>query len=144
MANKTAFTMDTKDFDISFKKIMEKTIPGAEEEGLMNMAPFIIRDAIVEEPTVPKSKGITKGGTRSATPGHLRRSQKIEKPKRRHKEVSIEIGFNTPYAAKMHEMPANTNWSTAGSGPKFLETKLVKNKEKYLKMIAETIRKKGK
>ena len=141
MANKTAFTLDTKDFDIKFKAIAGKKIPSATERGMFQTGAIVLRDAVVETPQVPKSRGVTKGGRRGQGPGHLRRSQKVEKPKVEHGEISIVVGFDTEYAAVVHEMPATTQWSTPGTGPKYLESKLIKNKEKYMKNVADNIKK---
>lgn len=140
MPKGTGMTFDTKDFDVKFKNVTGKKIPSAAERGLFQTGALIIRDAILEEPQVPKSRGVTKGGRRGQAPGHLRRSQKIEKPKTVGKVTSVEVGFDTEYAAVVHEMPATTQWSTPGTGPKFLESKLIKNKEKYAKNVADNIK----
>ena len=138
---KTGFTLDTRDFDIKFPVVTDKKIPRAAARGFYKTGAMVIRDSIVEEPKVPKSRGVTKeGGRRGQGPGHLRRSQKIERPKIEHREISIEVGFNTDYAAIVHEMPTTNIFTTPGTGPKYLEAKLIKNKEKYMKNIADEIK----
>lgn len=137
---KTGLTYDTKDFDVKFKNVTGKKIPSAAERGLFQTGALIIRDAIIETPQVPKSRGVTKGGRRGQGPGHLRRSQKIERPKTVGGVTSVDVGFNTDYAAAVHEMPRTTHWSTPGTGPKFLESKLIKNKDKYAKNVADNIK----
>lgn len=53
--------------------------------------------------------------------------------------------FGTPYAAYQHEgvrydgSHVVKNYTTAGTGPKFLESKLFHNTDKYLGIIAEEI-----
>ena len=126
MAEKTGMTLDTKDFDIRFPRVMNKEIPEAGARMEYRVAGMVIRDAILEEPRAPHSKG---GGT-------LWRSQKIEQPQIKAGEITIELGFDVEYAAIVHEMPDNTNWTMTGSGPKYLEAKLIKNKEKYMAEIA--------
>ncbi|HDZ25700.1 hypothetical protein LCGC14_0856640 [marine sediment metagenome] len=126
MAEKTGMTFNTKDFDIKFPRVMNKEIPEAGARAEYRVAAMVIRDAILEEPRAPHSKG---GGT-------LWRSQKIEQPQIKAGEITIELGFDVEYAAIVHEMPANTNWTMVGSGPKYLEAKLIKNKEKYMAEIA--------
>jgi len=140
MAEKTGMMLDTRDFDVKFNHVTGKRIPSAAERGLFQTGALIIRDAILEEPKVPKSRGVTKGGRRGQGPGHLRRSQKIEKPKIEHGEISVEVGFDTEYAAAVHEMPKTTQWSTPGTGPKYLESKLIRNKEKYAANVADNIK----
>ena len=141
MADKTGMTFDTKDFDVKFKIVTDKKIPSAAERGMFQTGALVLRDAVVESPAVPKSRGVTQGGRRGQGPGHLRRSQKVEKPKVERGEISVEVGFNTDYAAVVHEMPDTTQWSTPGTGPKYLESKLIKNKEKYMKNVADNIKK---
>jgi len=131
MAKKTGLTFDFRDFDMNFKRIVEKTIPGHAEKGLLQAGAALIRDAIVEEPTVPKKTG------------HLRRNQRIEVVKESGKAISVLAGFNTNYAAKLHEAPSSWNWSEPGSGPKYLESKLSKHKDKYMKVVADYIKDQG-
>lgn len=126
MAEKTGMTFNTKDFDIKFPRVINKEIPEAGARAEYRVAGMVIRDAILEKPRAPHSKG---GGT-------LWRSQKIEQPQIKAGEITIECGFDVEYAAIVHEMPANTNWTMTGSGPKYLEAKLIKNKEKYMAEIA--------
>ena len=133
MAEKTGMTLDTKDFDIKFGHVTEKTIPEASARAVFQTGAMVIRDAILEEPRTPHSKG---GGT-------LWRSQKIEQPKIEHGEISVELGFDVEYAARLHEAPDNWHWTLPGSGPKYLEAKLIKNKEKYMASVADKIRQAG-
>lgn len=140
----TGFSLNTKDFDIKFARITGKTIPRATERAVFKTAALVLRDAIKEEPAVPKSRGVTKeGGRRGQGPGHLRRSQKIEKPKVEHGAISVELGFNADYAAYVHEAPRSWLWTTPGTGPKFLESKLIRNKEKYMANVAKEIKEAG-
>jgi len=124
---KTGMTFDSKDFDIKFPRVINKEIPEAAANMAFKVAGMVIRDAILEEPRAPHKTG------------NLWRSQKIERG-----EITIEFGFDTEYAAITHEAPSNWNWTMTGSGPKYLEYKLINNKEKYVSEIAEGIRKKAK
>lgn len=123
--NKSGMTLDTKDFDLKFGKVTGKDIPQAAARTAYKIAGMIIRDAILEEPRAPHLTG------------NLWRSQKIERPRIEHGEITIELGFDTDYAAFVHEMPAYKDPSMVGSGPKFLEAKLIKNKEKYMAEIVK-------
>ena len=122
--NKSGMIFDTKDFDIKFAKVTGKDIPQAAANMAYKVAGMIIRDAILEDPRAPHKTG------------NLWRSQKIERPRIEHGEITIELGFDADYAAFVHEMPAYKDPSMTGSGPKFLESKLIKNKEKYMAEIA--------
>lgn len=123
--NKSKMTIDTKDFDIKFPRVVNKEIPQAAASMAFKVAGMVIRDSILEEPRAPHKTG------------NLWRSQKIEPPRIEHGEITIELGFDAEYAAAVHEMPTNVNWTMANSGPKFLEAKLIKNKEKYIAEIAK-------
>lgn len=128
---KTGITYDTKDFDIKFPRVINKEIPEESARMAYKVAGMIIRDAILEEPRAPHKTG------------NLWRSQKIEQPQIKAGEITIELGFDTEYAAATHEMPSNVNWTMTGSGPKYLEAKLIKNKEKYMAEIADGLRRKA-
>lgn len=124
--NKSGITFDTKDFDIKFAKVCDKAIPKAAANQMeYRVAGMVLRDAILEDPRAPHLTG------------NLWRSQKIERPRIEHGEITIELGFDADYAAFVHEMPAYKDPSMVGSGPKFLESKLIKNKEKYMAEIAK-------
>jgi len=126
MADKTGFSVDFSDFDKKFMRIVTATIPSAGARGLKKSAAYMLRDAILERPTVPKKSG------------NLRRTQQIEEPILR-PNISVEAGFAADYAAAVHEMPDTSNFTEPDSGPKFLEAKMIKNKEKYMKIAADEI-----
>lgn len=125
MANKSGMTFDSKDFDIKFPRVVDKQIPEAGAKTAFKVAGMVIRDAILEKPRAPHKTG------------NLWRSQKIEPPRIEKGEVTILLGFDADYAAVVHEMPAATDWTMTDSGPKFLEAKLIRNKEKYMGEIAK-------
>lgn len=126
---KTGFTVDLKDFEKKFNDIVKNTIPELARMGLFQAGAQLLRDAIIEEPRAPHKTGA------------LWRSQKIEVS---HDKIEVKAGFNIEYAAAVHERPKKGEWTLPGSGPKFLESKLVKNKLKYMRITAEVIKNKGK
>ncbi len=128
---RTGMTFNTRDFDIKFPRVINKIIPEAAAKLAFRVASVVIRDAILEVPRAPHKTGT------------LWRSQKIERPRITRGMISVELGFDVEYAAAVHEMPATTKWTMVGSGPKFLETKLQRNKEKYMDLIADGVREKG-
>lgn len=129
MPTKTGLNFNFTNFNKGFKRIMEVTIPGLAQEGLFLAGAILIRDAILDEPKVPHLTG------------HLWRSQKIEAIKEDNKLIAVMVGFDTPYAARLHEAPNNWNWTLDGSGPKFLEAKIAGNPDKYIKPAADHIAK---
>jgi len=126
MADKTGFSVDFSDFDKKFMKIVTTAIPSAGARGLKKSAAHLLRDAILERPTAPKKTG------------NLRRTQKVEEPVLR-PDISVEAGFTADYSAAVHEMPSSNNFTEPDSGPKYLESKLIRNKEKYMKIAADEI-----
>ena len=54
-------------------------------------------------------------------------------------QIGIVLGFNANYAIFVHEMMDNSgkkiNWSRPGSGPKFFEAALKRNKENVLNIL---------
>lgn len=60
------------------------------------------------------------------------------------KYPAMIFGFSANYAAAVHEMEGNVNWSKAGSGPKFLEKHLKANKKEIIEILAKEGKDKGK
>jgi hypothetical protein len=129
--NKSDFKMDFEDFNKKFFKLAIKEFPNEFIEAMKLVIPMVIADAIKLEPRAPHKTG------------HLWRSQKIELPKWIGKILDGIFGFDTPYAARLHEGMTDWNWTLKGSGPKFLEAKLIREKEKYYAKIAKIVKSKG-
>lgn len=79
--------------------------------------------------TLAKSKKIT-----PKDKGALRKSGfwRIEKKPR---GPQVRVGYNDPKAPFVHEMPAEFNYTTPGTGPKFLEKVIRASRSEYLKMM---------
>jgi len=121
---KSGMTLDTRDFDIKFPDVCNNQIPRAAANRFPKVAGMVISDAILEEPRCPHDTG------------NLWRSQLIEAPQIKLGEISIELGFDAEYAAIVHEMPPGVVFKMTGAGSKYLEAKLIKNKEKYMAELA--------
>lgn len=130
MANKSGLSFNFTDFNKGFKKIVMDTIPELAEKGLFIAGSRLIKDAIMQEPRAPHLTG------------HLWRSQLILLIKDDRQIIGVQVGFNVPYAARLHEAPSNWDWSMKGAGPKFLESKLAVNKDTYMELAANFIRSK--
>lgn len=128
MNGKGAFSMDFTDFDQRYFRHVLRTVPNAGLTAIDFVGADAIADAIKEEPTVPKDTG------------NLRRTQAFEPARIVGKNLEKIIGFAAEYAAAVHEAPENLNWQEPGSGPKFLESKLMKNKERYMEKAARLIK----
>lgn len=133
----SGFYIDTKDFDRKFNALVKNAIPEASEKGAFDAMNELLRDAIVHPPQAPKDMGDLWG------------SKIVEKARRVGKESFVEGGFNIKYARRHHEVAPGTfkYTTTKGAsrpGPKFLESKMARFKEKYAWIIAETIRRMSK
>ena len=132
MINKSGITFDSRDFDLKFKRVTGTVIPQAAAQAFREQAPLILADAITKVPRAPHDTG------------NLWRSQKVSAPQITKREIFIEYGFNAEYAAKVHELPDTTAWTMPGSGPKYLETKLLMYGKSYFEKIAAKIKAAGK
>lgn len=56
--------------------------------------------------------------------GILRSTAHVKPPVIAGNQVVVEFGFGgpaAPYAFRVHELPESSNWTTPGTGPKYLE-----------------------
>ena len=132
MQNNSGLTFDSRDFDVKFKRVTGTVIPQVAAQAFREVAPLILADAITKEPKAPHDTG------------NLWRSQKVDDVKKIKGEISVQYGFNASYAAAVHEMPDTTAWTMPGSGPKYLETKLLMYGRSYFEKIAAKIKAAGK
>jgi hypothetical protein len=87
--------------------------------------------AIKEEPRVPHKQG------------RLWASETIGTCVISQDRIEQDGGFNTEYAARLHEAPDGWDWTLEGSGPKYLETKLARHKDDSMKIIADYVLENG-
>ena len=136
--------MDFGDFEKTFYKLVQQSIPKNVEKGLFNGMNELLRLAKYEEPQCPKDVGDLWGSTAGTVT-----------PKVTPSEISVEGGFNSEYAARWHEYPDrekepskakpvdDINWTTnkgaSRPGPKFLESKMVRHKDAIIGIAAKTI-----
>lgn len=130
-----AFTMNLTDFDREFDRINNTTVPGAARRGAFKAASQLLLDADNIEPKTPKKEGMLKG------------EKLIEIEIQPDGGAEIRAGFNKEYASYLHEMVTEDatpkTWTEPGSGPKFLESKLTMFQDKYLEIMAASIREEG-
>jgi len=135
-------TIDFTEFEKTFKALVEGAIPKEIGKGLFRAGNALLHDAIYLEPKAPFDEG------------HLRGSARVEEAKIEKGDISTRIGFNIKYAARWHEISQENmskkdilgrayskhwpiNWSLKGSGPKYLESKMIKFKSKYMEIVAD-------
>jgi len=126
------FSIDTRQVDARLKFLIEIVEPEFTNRGLFAAGNELLADARDVGPQAPKDTGDL---WRSA------RTTKAEITAGGHAEILA--GFNIVYAAKWHEVPLSKkiNWTTnkgaSQPGPKYLESKLLVNRDKYMKIIAD-------
>jgi|WetSurSiteA1Bulk_404760.scaffolds.fasta_scaffold00047_43 hypothetical protein len=133
----SGFFLDWSEIQKSMEKMTENVIPAVTRKGLFAVGAELLRDADRIEPKTPKKEG------------HLKGSKKIEVAIDQGK-ISLLAGFNISYASFVHEMvpreeygEKQISWTEPGSGPKYLQAKLVMFKKKYFAMLGEAIRRGG-
>lgn len=139
MANKSGMTIDFKDHDKKFYKTVKSTIPGLAKDGLRKAGDKWILDANEIPPKTPFKDGALRGSGQvdkvDVTLGSIVLVLSFGKGK---------SGQDAPYAARWHEVePGTINFKASGAGPKYLESKGTRYKNKYVMIVSETIRRKS-
>ena len=124
MKDECRFQVLYDDFMNDFDDITKSKIPQRGHNALGRVGARILADAIEEEPRAPHLTGL------------LWREKVINAWL---DKLTLEVGFNTEYAVIVHEAPENLDWTLPGSGPKFLESKLTRNRDEYINMLAKEI-----
>ena len=106
-------------------KRYERISMSAVERGMMKAAGQLLNDCNMKAPTVPLDEGT------------LRRSGSRRVEKKTNKVVGV-VGFNTPYAARWHEVKANFKEPSAGT--KYIESKLSRFRDDYFRIIAREVK----
>jgi len=137
MKKDTGITVDHSAFNRTFFPLVNLIIPDYAGKGLFEAANEMLRDGDNEPPQTPFKHG------------DLRGSKKVEKPETIAGTISVEAGYNIKYAIKLHESaPGQYRFvprkGILSPGRKWLETKIVAHKEKYIKIAGLKIRNKGK
>lgn len=128
--NEGGFYLDTEEFEEDLTKLIKRTVPSLAEKGGFAAGSEMLRDADKEEPKTPFKRG------------DLRGSKRVE-VETKIGEILIRAGFDIEYAAGQHEREKreSSSYNLPGSGPKFLETKVVRYRIKYMTIIADRIAK---
>ncbi len=141
-------SFDTSDFDKKFKRITQRQIPDLAEKGMGRALLNLMNDCIMEVPTVPLKEGFLRGSASIfvnnklvgvSQHGQARYATNVASMTIPHNSMLGVVGFNAPYAARLHE-GVDFMFTEPSSGPKFLESKIQKNRKHYLETIANTIK----
>ncbi len=142
------FELDFSDFEKGLRRIVKETIPSVVEKGMAQAGMQLLHDCIMESPTVPLREGWLRGSGCVHVQNKLIAKSDQGKPGFAEEPISETIGpdkivarvsFNTPYAARLHE-GIGFKFREPSAGPKFLESKLLRNHNKYFRIIADVIK----
>ena len=137
MSPKTGLYLDSSEFDKKFYHLVEKAIPDDARDGLFKAMNEILRDSIELPPQAPREIGDLHASTADTV--------KVET---KSKKLSVSGGFNIKYAHRHHEVEPGTYKYTTDKGakqpgPKYMITKMIKYSKKYMEIIADVIRNRG-
>ncbi len=133
-----------------FRKATKKKM-AAIEKGMGRAGLLLLGDASTETPKTPHDKGTLRGSGSvhvqnklvgvSPPEGDASPATDISEPLSQG-TITVTVGFNTPYAARLHEHP-EYQFKESGTGGKFLERPMAENAKLYLKEVARTVRRAG-
>jgi len=140
----SGFSLDISDFAKGFDRLAKAWYRDL-EKALFRAGSELIHDSNKEEPKTPVKEG------------HLKGSVKIEAHVTNPGETTVFAGFSIEYAAQVHERVGHgqgvldemtgggtyatpASWTEPGSGPKFLESKLMRHRQKYFNIMAVGIK----
>lgn len=142
--------MSMKLNDTEFKRGLKKFINLSDKEleiGVAVAGMMLMRDCVMETPTVPIRFGDLRGSGSVITQSKLTDlSQKLGYSKgnpaesynnKKAGQITASIGFNEPYAAKTHEIPMNFRETSAGND--WMTKKMKRYKGEYLKVIKDKL-----
>jgi len=140
--------MDFTDFEKTFFKLVQDAIPNAGKKGLFNAAAEMLRDADKDAPQTPFKHGDLRGSKMIETDAAgVRAPKDIEVTKVFTSGLlQAKAGYNSKYATRLHEAePGQYKFvprkGIKQPGSKWLSSKMNKNKEDYMKIVALTIKK---
>jgi hypothetical protein len=132
MSKTAAFEINFEDFDRKFIAFAVHEAPDAARQGIKDAIDQLYQDALTVEPTVPKKEGTLRAQADKAV------------------EVSSDsivgtLTFTQPYAHRRHEEergPVSGKpvvFTEPGSGPKYVETKIVRFMKDYIGIVRDSI-----
>ena len=151
--------MSAADFLRGLSLANEAVMRGA-ERGIAKAGMRLLGDSIGEMPSVPRDEGTLRGSGSVHVNGKFKQASpsaggaptpnKTDIAKTVRDGIEATVAFNTDYAAAQHEgfavMPDGRriefrDYTTAGTGAKFLEAPMARNNELYMGIVAGEVRK---
>lgn len=133
MSDSASYKMDFTDFDKKFLEFAIHEAPDATRRGVKDAIDQLYQDALNVSPTVPKKEGIL-------------RAEVSRETKDVGDSIIGELTFLMPYAARRHEEEVGpvsgkpVVFTEPGSGPKYVESKLVRFMKDYIGIVRDSIK----
>ena len=136
MPNEPIYRLDFTQFNAGLRKYQQMCKSDYAPEGVRKACDELILDANNIPPRTPFKWGALRG------------SGKVDEVLKQGEIVVGKVSFgagasgqDAPYAARWHEAePGTVKFTAPGAGPKYLESKMNMFREKYMKIIAEVIK----
>ena len=136
MPSSPVYRLDFTSFNAGMKRYQKGCTEVYVPEGVRKACQELILDANNKPPRTPFKLGALRG------------SGKVDDVLKQGEIVVGQVSFgagasgqDAPYAARWHEAePGTIKFTAPGAGPKYLESKMNKFREKYMKIIAEVIK----
>lgn len=131
------FYLETIDFEKKFEMIIKEAGEKLAAQGVYAAGTALLDAADNEPPQTPQELG------------NLRALRLVKDPEIVDGRISVQAGYNTPYAAYQHEGQRKDgshkvkNYTTdivAQPGAKFLESKMVREPRRFMAIVADYIR----
>lgn len=141
-----SFDTDFSAFDRTFEQ-QSNNLLSAAERGVGQAMMQLLNDCNMVEPQTPHAEGTLRGsgsafvgkklvGTTLKSEAAGTPSLENNVPDSDKKQTIFGVaGFNTPYAARLHEHP-EFDFKEEGTGGKYMESKINMFKEQYVKLVA--------
>lgn len=132
-AARATFSLDTSQVDAGLRRLIDQVEPKATAQGLFAAGNELLHDAIYVAPMAPKDVG------------DLRGSARVTKAEINQGRADVLAGFNIEYAARWHEVSPSKkiNWTTtkgaSSPGPKYLESKMISLRDKYMRIVGDAL-----
>jgi len=151
LPNFSKLELDSAEFRKRMKQLKRQQLEIV-DRALGRAGMLLLRDAVLEPPTVPHREGTLRGsgsvhveiggrvGTSQTLPGAEggQPANQVNVGSKETVRIAV-IGFNTPYAARLHEHP-EYHFREESAGGKYLESKMLQFKEDYFQEIADAIK----
>lgn len=138
-------TMDVHVFKLRLTDLQRRLLPQAALVGVARAGMALLNDSLQRPPTPPiqtgrlrESGSMIAGTTVQTTPQHGHGTPCTDpQPQAPGKAVAL-VGFNTPYAAKVHNVPMN--FREPDSGNHYLQGKMRNYREDYMAVAGKAIK----